>query len=48
VIVYGDFPGVTPARKVIETLPPELRRFQPFVRRLDDVLRVKNVDGLQG
>ncbi|MDO9041713.1 MAG: AAA family ATPase [Desulfocapsaceae bacterium] len=48
VIVYGDFPGVTPARKVIETLPPELRRFQPFVRRLDDVLRVKNADGLQG
>jgi type II secretory pathway predicted ATPase ExeA len=48
VIVYGDFPGVTPARKVIETLPPELRRFQPFVRRLDDVLRVKNEDGLQG
>jgi MSHA biogenesis protein MshM len=48
VVVFGDFPGVTPARKVIDTFPPELRRFQPFVRRLDDALKVPNVESVQG
>lgn len=46
VVVYGDFPGVTPARKAIDTLPPELRRFQPFVRRLDEALRAGNMVSL--
>jgi len=45
-IVYGDFAGVTPARQAIDGLPPELRRFQPFVRRLDQTLRAGNAASL--
>ena len=45
-IVYGDFTGVTPARQAINALPLELRRFQPFVRRLDEALRAGNVVSL--
>lgn len=48
VIVYGDFPGVTSARKAIDTLPQQLRRFQPFVRHIDEALRDRNADGVQG
>ncbi|MFH2123122.1 MAG: AAA family ATPase [Pseudomonadota bacterium] len=48
VIVYGDFPELTPARTAIEALPPALRRFQPFVRRFDKALRAGNRDGVKG
>ncbi|MBU0662977.1 MAG: AAA family ATPase [Proteobacteria bacterium] len=48
VIVYDDFPELIPARKAIEALPPELRRFQPFVRRFDKAWRAGNIDGVKG
>lgn len=48
VIVYDDFLELTPARKAIEALPPVLRRFQPFVRRIDNSLRAGNMDGVKG
>lgn len=35
-IVYGDFAEVTAAREAIEGLPPELRKYQPFVRGIQD------------
>jgi septal ring-binding cell division protein DamX len=38
VVVYNEFQGVSSARRAIDVLPRELRRFQPFVRRLGDVL----------
>lgn len=48
VIVYDDFAEIVPARKAIEALPPELRRFQPFVRRIDKSLSAVNMDGVKG
>ncbi|MDD3815013.1 MAG: AAA family ATPase [Desulfocapsaceae bacterium] len=48
VIVYDDFPELTPARKALEDLPQELRRFQPYVRCFDKTLCAGNMDGVQG
>jgi septal ring-binding cell division protein DamX len=48
VVVYGEFSEVTPARQVIDTLPSEARRFQPFVRRIDEALQGKNTGVQQG
>jgi MSHA biogenesis protein MshM len=48
VVVYGDFAEVTPARQVIDTLPPEVRRFQPFVRGIDEALLGRNAGVQQG
>jgi septal ring-binding cell division protein DamX len=48
VVVYGEFSEVTPARQVIDTLPSEARRFQPFVRGIDEALLGKNTGVQQG
>jgi MSHA biogenesis protein MshM len=39
VVLYNDFSELTAARKAIETLPRELRRYQPFVRCVSDMMR---------
>jgi len=38
VVLYDEFQGVTPARRALEELPPELRQAQPFIRSLKKVL----------
>lgn len=48
VVVYDDFLELTHARKALEALPPELRRFQPYVRCFDKTLCAGNMDGVKG
>lgn len=47
VVVYNEFQGASSARRAIDGLPLELRRFQPFVRHLDEILRGSHSNGAQ-
>ena len=39
VVVFNEFQKASSARQAIDALPRELRRFQPFVRRVDELVR---------
>jgi MSHA biogenesis protein MshM len=48
VAVFSTFQGASSARRAINDLPLEMRRFNPFVRRLSGVVRQPSLNNTQG
>ena len=39
-LVYGSYPSMNEAKQAVDTLPAELRKWSPWVRRFQDIQRI--------